>query len=139
MSTATPHYWQGYFALVTCCHFQWSKNKTTKNGSPKFRSILCKCKRLTIRTATPPVIGKDFFPLVLHTTTWRVFYFTSVSSCMDCYPTTIGKDFFALVICLDTSNKAEMLPLKIGLLTLGVAFSDPRYSLVRDSYHQEYS
>ena len=96
-------------------------------------------KQLTIRTASPAVIDKDFFSLVLPTTTTRGFYFTSVSSCMDCYPTTIGKDVFALVICSDTSNEAEMLPLKIGLLSLGVAFSDPRYSLVRASYHQEYS
>ena len=37
------HYWQGFFALAICCHFQWAKNAPTKNGSPKFRSILYKC------------------------------------------------------------------------------------------------
>ena len=43
----------------------------------------------------PIIIGKDFFSLVLLTTTGRVFRIlqVGVSRCTGCYPTTIGKDF----------------------------------------------
>ena len=41
---------------------------------------------------------------------------------------------FALVVRSFTSSEAKILPLKMGLPSLGAAFSQARFSLVRDSY-----
>ena len=57
---------------------------------------------------------------------------------MNCYPTTIGKDFLLWLLTI-ISNETKMLPLKMDLPSLGVALSQTSYSLIRDSYHQEYS
>ena len=76
----------------------------------------------------PPPTGRAFCILQV-----------SVSRCIACYPSTIGKDFFSLDCCSVASNEAKMLPLKMGLPSLEVAFSQARYFGVRDSYHQEYS
>ena len=45
---------------------------------------------------------------------------------------------FDLDCCSVTFNEAKRFPLKISLPSLGVAFSQTRYSLVRDPYHQEF-
>ena len=45
---------------------------------------------------------------------------------------------FALDFSSVNSNEVKMLPLKMGVPSLGVAFCQARYSLVRDFYHQEY-
>ena len=47
--------------------------------------------------------------------------------------------FFAMNCCSVTCNEVKMLPPKMGLPSLGVVFSQASYSLVKDSYHQEYS
>ena len=109
-----------FFAPVNCCHLQLGKNAPTKSGSPKFRSIFC---------------------MALTTTNGKCFsYFAS--KCKQVYslpPRHYWQGFFALECCSVTYNKAKMLPQKMGLPSLRVAFSLARYSLVRDSYHEEYS
>ena len=115
----THHYLQGYFALVICYHLQSSKNAPTKNGPPRFGSILCEA-----------TMARVFFLFTHHSGNSFLCF---VSKCEQMYrllPHHYGQGIFALVICSVTS---------IDALSLGIALSQARYSLVRDSYHQEYS
>ena len=88
------HYWQEFFALVTWFHLQWGKNAPTKNGSPKFKSILL-C-------------------LVLPTTNGKNFLYFAIN-CKQVYswlPHHYWQGFFVLDCCLVT-YEAKMLPLEL--------------------------
>ena len=79
--------------------------------------------------------------MVLPTTSRKDFLYFA-SKCKQVYsllPRHYWQGVFALDCCLVTSNEAKILPLKMGLPTLEVVFSQVEYSLVRDSNHQEYS
>ena len=79
--------------------------------------------------------------LVLPTTNGKGFLYFA-SKCKQVYSLLIHhywQNAFALDCCSINSNEVKMLPLKMGLPSLGVAFSQVRYSLVRYPYHQEYS
>ena len=69
----------------------------------------------------PPLIGKDFFFSGLSHHNMKSFlYFTS--KCKQLHgllPHHYWQGFFALVICLVISKEPKILPLKMGLLTLG--------------------
>ena len=135
---------QDFFLVLCCCHLQWGRNASTKNGSPKFRSILCKCKQL--KGLLPHHYWQGFLDSLIFFSGFTHHngkgFLNFASKCKQLYrllPHHCWKEFFALVICSITSNEANMLPPKIGLSSLGVVFNQARYSLVRDSYHQEYS
>ena len=81
----------------------------------------------------PTTAGKDFlifFSGFTHHNGKIFLYFAS--KCKQLYgllPHHCWQGFFALVIFSVTSNEVKMLPLKMGLPSLGVAFSQARYSL----------
>ena len=86
------------------------KNAPTINGSPKFKIILCS----QLATVLPTTSGTGFL------------CFASKCKQVDSLlPTTIGKIFCSglLLGYNQLENEAKMLPLKMGLPSLGVAFS----------------
>ena len=111
----------------------------SKTGRVFCTVIMSRC----VGCCYPTITGKDFllfFSGFTHHNGTCFLYFAS--KCKQLYGLLTHhcwQGLFALAICSVTSNEANMLPFKMGLPSLGVAFSQARYSLVRDSYHQEYS
>ena len=69
-------------------------------------------------------IGKGFFSGFTHQNGQFFSYFTS--KCKQIYGMLFHhywQGFFALIFCSVTSNQAKMLPLKMGHLSLEVAFT----------------
>ena len=83
-----------------------------------------------------PSLGVYEVCLIIPTTKGKGFLYFA-SKCMQVYnllPHHYWQGFFALDCYPVTSNEAKMLQPKMGLPSLGVAFSQARYSLVKDSY-----
>ena len=83
-----------------------------------------------------PSLGVYEVCLVLPTTKRKGFlYFASkFKQVCSLLPHHYWQEFFALDCYPVTSNEAKMLPPKMSLPSLGVAFSQARYSLVKSSY-----
>ena len=119
---APHHYWKKFLLWLFAVTSNEAKTLPQKVGLPNLEVYYVNVR--SYKDCYPNIYWKHFFLSSFNEKS--CLYFTS--KCKQMYgllPHRYWQGFFALVICSATSNEAKMLQLKMGLLILEVAFSQP--------------